>query len=374
MSVGAVHYASPYDRSGYAVAARRYLRSLAAVGMPVVWSPLYNTLAGYVPVDRSDDVPTELLALPDPPAAPGADTTLLVHCIPHSWQQVRAAWPQGRCIGQTVWESDPIPRRWHRELAPADELWVPTGWNADVLAASGISAPVHVVPHAVETTPAGVSPVDRDPTRRTFLTVCTWDWRKRPDLTIHAFLQAFTADDDVRLVVKTDPQVLSWRCASPVELHTWWQVMSIVRQYPNPAEVVLVTEPCDDAQMAALIGSVDCYVSTTCAEGWGLGAFDAAVAGVPVLITGHGGHLEWLGADHPGAIPFRLVDADHPDSTMFEPGMQWALADVDATVDLLRSAVTGDDALQRATAHLAATLPVTHSSAAVGRRMMELLT
>ena len=373
-AVPSVRYVSAYDRSGYAVAARRYLRSLAVAGKPVAWAPLFNTQAGYVPVPRSDDIPTELLTLPDQLDDSSPETsTLLVHCIPHSWHQVRAAWPDGRCIGQTVWESDPIPRRWHLELAAADELWVPTHWNADVFRASGIDIPVHVVPHPIESTVPGRSPLAPDPSRFDFLTVCTWDWRKRPDLTLHAFLRAFTAADPVRLIIKTDPQVLSWRCSSPIELNTWWQVLQIVRQYPNAAEVVLETQPCDDAEMAALIQSANCYVSTTCAEGWGLGAFDAAVAGIPVVITGHGGHVEWLGSDHPGLIPFRLVDADHPDTTMFEPGMKWALADIDATVDLMRSMMQNSSSITAAAPTLAARLGHEYSEQMVGDLMRGLV-
>lgn len=365
-----LRYASAYDRSGYAVAARRYLRSLAKVGVSLGWTALTNTVNGYVPAPRTDGIPRELHDLPD---GVTDDALLLMHCIPHSWHRVRSALPASRCIGQTVWESDPIPRRWHHELAAADELWVPTRWNANVFRASGITAPIHVVPHPIETTMPSESPVAVDDSRFTFLSVCTWDWRKRPDLLLHAFLTAFTADDAVRLVIKTDAQILSWKCASTIELNTWWQVMKILRQYPNAAEVVLVTEPCDDSEMAALIRTADCYISTTCAEGWGLGAFDAATAGVPVVITGHGGHIEWLGADHPGLIPFRLVDADHPDTTMFEPGMKWALADVDATIDLMRSVVAGSSAISTTASTLAARLTHDYSEHVIGARMRELL-
>jgi len=251
---------------------------------------------------------------------------------------------------------------------------VPTRWNAETFRASGLTAPIHVVPHPIETTAPSESPVADDDSRFTFLSVCTWDWRKRPDRLLHAFLTAFTADDPVRLVIKTDARVLSWRCASEIELNTWWQVMKVVREYPNAAEVVLVSQPCDDSEMAALIRSADCYVSTTCAEGWGLGAFDAAAAGVPLVITGHGGHLEWLGADHPGLIPFQMVDADHPDTTMFEAGMKWALADFDATVDLLRSVMVGSSPVSAAAPALTVRLQHDYSEHVVGARMRELLT
>lgn len=367
-----VWYACEFDRSGYAVAARRYVRALHQAGRHVAWQPLVNTHDGRLPAetDPAGAAPPELRDLPRRPDGPAVT---LLHCIPQSWQVLREHLGGTRCIGQTVWESDPIPARWHAELAPADELWVPTAWNADVLRRSGIDVPVHVVPHPVDGTVAEPAPVDLPADHFVFTTIATWDWRKRPDLLLRAYLDAFTAADPVTLVLKTGERILSWRCGSRQETFTWWQVMQIVREYPDAASVVLVTEDWTDEQMAGLWDVTDCYVSLTCAEGWGLGAFDAAVAGVPVVITGHGGQLEWLGADHPGLVPYTLTAADHPDGTMFEAGMTWALADVDAAASMLRAAFDGRAEFVDAAPELAARLRREYSSAAIGAVMAELL-
>jgi glycosyltransferase involved in cell wall biosynthesis len=131
--------------------------------------------------------------------------------------------------------------------------------------------------------------------------------------------------------------------------------------------VLIDTGEWTEAEVLGLLRRADCLLSLTAAEGWGLGAFDAACQGTPVLITGHGGQLEWLGADHPGLLPFRTVPADHPDPALFEPGMTWAAADVDVAVEQLRALLRGDhDQLVRATERLAIDLPVRYSPAAVG--------
>lgn len=380
-------YACEFDRSGYAVAARRYLRALKAVGHPVSWQPLRNTSAGCVPCEVPLDVPPELAALPAPSAtshsvtthsatshsATSHSATTMLHCIPHSWPTLRPQLDNCKVIGQTVWEAEQIPRRWHRELAVVDEIWVPTQWNAEVIRASGIEVPVHVVPHVIDTAAAEPPPIDLDPSRFVLLAISTWDWRKRPDLLLHAYLRAFTADDAVTLVLKTGERILSWNCRSRVERFTWWQVMQIVRQYPRPAEVVLVTEEWSDAEIAGLHQRANCYVSLTCSEGWGLGAFDAAVAGVPVIITGHGGQLEWLGTDHPGLLPYTMVPVDHPDLTMFEDGMSWAIADVEAASEMMRATYEGSSAIIAAAPALADRLTTRFSEDAIGRQMVELL-
>jgi glycosyltransferase involved in cell wall biosynthesis len=366
-------YACEFDPSGYAVAARRYLRALRRVQQPVSWLPLHNTRDGRLPaLQTTPGAPDELLALSRSSVAE-AGGTVLAHCMPMSWQQLREQTGGTRFIGQTVWEADRIPARWHTELAAADEIWVPTEWNAETIRISGLAIPVHVVPHVVERVDASPPPLDVDASRFVFASICTWDRRKRPDLLLHAYLQAFTAADDVTLVLKTQPQVLSWVVASAVQRQTWWQVMQIVRQYQNPAEVVLVTDHWTDAEVAGLLQRADCYVSLTSVEGWGLGAFDAAVAGVPLIITGYGGQLEWLGADHPGLVPFTIAAADHPDRSMFEPGMTWAIADVGAAAEMMRTAADGTGGFVAAAPALATRLAQHYSEHAVGTTMKRLL-
>ena len=108
-----------------------------------------------------------------------------------------------------------------------------------------------------------------------------------------------------------------------------------------------------EAEVLGLLQRTDCCLSLTASEGWGLAAFDAACLGTPVVITGFGGQVERLGADHPGLLPCRMVDAVHPDATLFEPGMRWAEADLEVAVALLRALAAGHaDDLDRATREL----------------------
>ena len=68
--------------------------------------------------------------------------------------------------------------------------------------------------------------------------------------------------------------------------------------------------------------------SVTRGEGWGLGPFDAATLGKPVIITGWGGHLDFLGADYPGLIAYTMAPVSgwlHGAS--YRPTQQWAVAD-----------------------------------------------
>ena len=92
-----------------------------------------------------------------------------------------------------------------------------------------------------------------------------------------------------------------------------------------------------------------------------------------MVITGYGGQLEWLGADHAGLVPFEMVPADHPDTTMFEPGMTWAFADADAAAELMRSAVDSAPKFVTNAPALSARLRRQYSETAVGKLMHEAL-
>src|SRR6185312_7089193 len=101
----------------------------------------------------------------------------------------------------------------------------------------------------------------------------------------------------------------------------------------------------------------DAYVSTTHGEGVGLGAFDAATLGRPVLMTGWGGHRDYLGDDAgwPGALPYRLTSVPPfpPDAPSYWRTQRWASVGVDAVASALRAFVADPEPHRRAAARIA---------------------
>lgn len=333
------------------------------------WASLVNTWAGRVAGEGGPVIPADLIDHVDDGAF--ADVGVY-HCLPDAWGRLIDELPADRLVGHTVWETDELPRRWRVELAPVDEIWVPCQWNAETFRAAGIPQPIHVIPHVtsnVQPTPVDLA-IPSDHT--VFLALVAWDTRKAPDLTIEAFLRAFDADDPVTLVVKTTRMISSWWTTSAIERNTWWQVMDVVKRHRSPAAVILHTDELTDQEVAGLIHRCDCFLSLTRAEGWGLGAFDAATLGKPVIMTGHGGQLDFLGTDHPGLVPFTMVTANHPNQSLFDERMTWAEPNLDAAVELLREAFHGDR-LQRDAAARAPGIQARFSAEAVGAIMLDAL-
>jgi glycosyltransferase involved in cell wall biosynthesis len=104
--------------------------------------------------------------------------------------------------------------------------------------------------------------------------------------------------------------------------------------------VKLITHALTNAEMAAMHRQGDCFLSLCRGEGWGLGAFDAAAYGNPVVITGFGGHLDYLGGS-PNLVDFELVPVDDPGGfPTYAPQQRWAEPDVEHGAALLRQIAT----------------------------------
>lgn len=296
--------------------------------------------------------------------------TLVLHSVPGAWDQVVSELSPGFTIGHSVWELDDVPTLWCAEMAAADEFWVPTEWNRDAFERA-FNRPVHVVPHVVTEVVPEPCPFDFPDDVAVVSTVSAWDWRKRPDRAIEAFCHAFEGRRDVVLAVKTTDWDVGWPGGGPnvPEL-----IHRITEQFNDPPTVYYDTNRWTSEQVLGLAQRSSCSLSLTASEGWGLGAFDAASIGVPVIMTGYGGQVEYLGADYPGLLPYRRVKTTHRNRELFEHGTEWAHADIDAAVDLLRQVVDGSaNALTERAKTLAPEIQERFSARVVGAQMARLL-
>ena len=330
-ALGITHYLCFGDASGYAVAAKRCATALAAAGVdvtPVPFVPSGDWGLGYAPVVAQ--------------SVGGTPDTVVAHLPAEYYELVRRRYPTSRLIAHTVWETERLPRPWLPLLEVPDLLVVPTAWNTETIGRDGVRTPAAVVPHA--STPARPATSERwDVDDRTFVfyTIASWTARKSVWNTVRAYLRAFTADDPVLLVVKTSTVDFTYTGrppASPVAPGTAAHALAhVVKDFRHPAAVRLVTREVSDADIAALHTRGQCFVSLARAEGWGIGAFDAAAYGNAVVTTRFGGPLSYLDDATAYLVDFDLVAADDPDpATLYTSDHLWAEPSVDHAAGLLR--------------------------------------
>lgn len=368
-------YCSFDEASGYGTAADRCRAALGASGVDLRWVPFARTFTGQVAYAP----PNQLR--PFPPPSRRQDQVVVGHLVPEYLPELRA-WcgDDAFLVAHTAWETDRIPAHWPGCLEVADLVVVPSSFSAAAFEAAEIRIPLEVVPHvAPPLVPAGPSRFERfekvDPGRFVFYTIGDWTPRKALRATVEAYLQAFRRDDPVLLVVKTSPRAREGTGPATQGRtgpgSTAFALASLLARYPDHPPVSLVTEELTEEEIAGLHARGDCFLSLTRGEGFGLGAFDAAVNGNPVVVTGWGGQLEFLDGA-PFLVAHRLVPVeDQLGFASYTADQRWAEADLDHAVAQLRRVVAEREEAVAEAARRAEHLRARHAPAAVAAAFEE---
>jgi glycosyltransferase involved in cell wall biosynthesis len=180
----------------------------------------------------------------------------------------------------TMWETTRLPAKAVRNLNRAECIVVPCQWNAESFRACGVTRPIQVLPLGIKTEVFRYAPMkmrgpcvfgaggrlrDSDPKR------------KRVDLVIELFQEAFPDERDVELWVKVFPDCPLPRISDPR--------VKFTQRY--------MSEP----ELAEWFRGLTCFVSGARAEGWGLMQHQALATGRPIISARYGGVAEFFSAD-----------------------------------------------------------------------------
>jgi 2-polyprenyl-3-methyl-5-hydroxy-6-metoxy-1,4-benzoquinol methylase len=330
--VSLVYYGHVFDATGYGEAARGYVRALHAAGVRL---SVVN-LNKHQPQVRDELV--ESLA-----NRRGDGDFHLFHGIPPQW--ARLAFPLRNTIGMTVWETDTMPLQWRNALSHVLEVWLPCDFNVAVFKRD-LRTPIVKLPHVViDRRVNGVAPdassfLNVAPDDFVVYGVFEWQERKCPHEVLSAYLQAFPADHDTVLIIKTNPG------AADVAARA---LASARAQTSSEGRISIRAEAWSEAELEALHHRGDAYISLHRGEGWCYPLFEAASRGTPVVATAFGGPLEYLKPEFAHLVPYQLAPVRQP-YLYYHPTMRWAQPDVGAASGKLRWIYEHrDEARQRAT-------------------------
>jgi glycosyltransferase involved in cell wall biosynthesis len=209
---------------------------------------------------------------------PGMEVALFI-CPPGKIRFGRSV----RSAAITMHELEELPegkRAWVEVLNRLDLVLTPTSWNLEVWERAGVTTPIKVVPLGVD--PELYFPVTGR--RCTFLCVhenlggesSREDWQ----LTLQAYLAAFTIADDVRLLIKT----WKWK---PGEFQAARRAvldeLGLEEADAAPIEVLADTLPAD--QMRELYQQAWLLIKNANREGWSMPCSEAIACGTPVAAT-----------------------------------------------------------------------------------------
>ena len=341
-----IKYISFWENSGYGEAARRYLLGLANSGTPLSWTPMVPGSAwglGYEPFAERSVGDAQL----DPLCNRSIDyDTVVVHTVPEYFPLWRTVEKGKRVFGYTAWETDTLPKHWPELLNGMDGVVVPSRWNREVFIRSGVSVPIYVLPHVAQSDDnSGIARnLGVEDKEFMFYSINTWTARKALFKTIEAYLRAFSADENVVLVIRTSRKNFIQSRNALLRLRQKMKpqtseaaVESIVKQYSRPASIRMLCDELESDEIRALHSRGDCYVSLSRGEGWGLGGFDAAAAGNPVIMTGFGGQCDYLPEDSAYLVDYQLTSVDDfAGEPSYSSDQQWAEANIETASRYMR--------------------------------------
>lgn len=221
-------------------------------------------------------------------------------------------------------ESRVIPSVAERLNAGFDAVITPSTYVTKALIDSGVRIPVATTGQPTNALPFKDLARSSDARPFTFLHISSCFPRKGPDVLLEAWGRAFRRTQPVRLIIKTFPNP-----HNDIEE----QVARLRERYPQLAAIEIFNEDLDYEGMTRLYAQADAMVLPTRGEGYNLPALEAMLAHIPLIVTGHGGHLDFCGPDEARLVRCRI----EPSRSHVRSGLSlWAEPDVNDLVAALK--------------------------------------
>lgn len=197
-----------------------------------------------------------------------------------------------------AWEESMIPFQWIDQFnAHLDGLPVLSDFIKKVLIDNGIFLPLIAAGCGVGHIRRQEGEGSATPMKKgfTFLHVSSCFPRKGVDVLLEAFAERFSADTDVRLIIKTFPNIHN-------TVHG--QVSDLKKRFPGSPAIDIIDEDLSMAQMEALYKQCDALVAPSRGEGFGLPMAEAMGYGIPVITTAYGGQSDFCTEETSWLIDF----------------------------------------------------------------------
>lgn len=338
-----IKYIGFNDSTGYGIAARTMVSALRKEGATVHWVPVVWGSSAYNPHSVKQ--------------VRNGYRNIIVHTIPEyypPWIEFEREQETNhkKIWCYTAWETDKIPRHWTKLLNSMDGIFVPCNWNKEVFQKCAINTKIEVLPHVsqfqgqipeVLPSPKLSKLIDRLGEKFIFYNIGAWSDRKAPWLLIEAFLSEFSPREPVTLIIKTGKYDFS---KYKRKWYKPWQLMpyetantfkKIIRLRANGPEIIHLDKEFSDTDIAWLHKRGDCFVSLARGEGWGMGSYEAAWWGKPVIITGFGGVLDYLPNNVSYHVSYNMIPVHYEgDKQSYTPDQLWAEPDLAHARQLMR--------------------------------------
>lgn len=281
-------YVAPLkDFSGYANAARDYVRALDLAGMDLVTRPLHYDGGNYVGSEREQELFKKSLQ--------GIDGVLW-----HTTPNEMSFRPDIFNCGYFAWETDRIPDEWVGPLNKLNLVMVPCDDNIKAARLAGVTVPIEKIPHTFDIKKYNekVQPfeIPGGENHFKFLSICQMSRKKGVETLLRSYLAEFKPEDKTLLILKVyiGPNDGDNERNVVIDLINKLKEGLRLQAYP---QIILIHQVTDDETIKRLYSTSDCYVLPSRGEGWSITVFDALAYGLPAITTGWGGQREYMKED-----------------------------------------------------------------------------
>lgn len=332
-----------YGGSGYAEEGWMAALGLAQHHIPVQLVPVGKTAdrEKIIPEDCRKQLESLQRQLVDIPRS-----VIFQNCAASGWNLQRA----GRLsVGRTMFETDRVPDSFLEACAAMDEVWVPSRFNMETFAQSGVDkCKLRLVPGGVDTRTfcPGAEPLEI-PHKRSFNFLSVFDWlrRKGHDILLRAYLEEFTAEDDVALILKIYQLA---GAGGDVEARISHFIERTARLSMEKAPVIILLNGfIPQSQLARLYATANAFVLPSRGEGYGRPYLEAMACRLPVIATNWSGQLDFLNPGNSYLVDARLAPVPADVEIEDYQGHLWAEPDVEHLRKLMREVYSRPEEAQK---------------------------
>jgi len=281
-----VAFLGPYrDGTGYSQAAIDNIQCANDAGIDVVCRP--------VRMSRPNSNNNRFKNLEDKDLK-NVDAVIQIN-LPHTFQRKEGV----KNIGMFYWETNHFrSSMWAESCNNMDEIWVTNSQQQQACMNSGVTKPIKILEHPYDVNKT-ISDKKLDiPSlegKCVFYTIGEMTKRKNFAALIRSYYSAFTKNENVALVIKTnvlgnDPQqTMSLMNKFVDDIKKSVHIHRDLKNYPP---ILVITEFLSEEQISQLHSSCDIFVSPSHGEAICLPAMDAMFHGNPVIVSNWGNFPE----------------------------------------------------------------------------------
>ncbi len=328
------------DDTGYGIAAKKMMEALIKSGANIIQVSLIHTATTHGEYATHSSRP---------------DTSMydivFIHSAPYYIEYLIE--PGKFNIAYCTWETTALPLNYVKVLNQCDAVFVPSGFNRECFIRSGVFKPILKLPHISEF--KGNGKTQKDHGVFIFYSIGMWTNRKNNFELLDAFAKAFKGEKSIRLILKTSELdytkpassfLRKFRMSRFNKLSSNKKLNQLLKENQN---ISVMKQELSGNEIKKLHLDGDCYISFCRSEGWGLGAYEAAWYGKPILITGFGGQLDYLNDQDSYLLPYTLHQIQESVWTEYNGHEQsWAHVNIDKAIETMKYIVDHkSDALKR---------------------------